>query len=562
MEVLVIGGNAAGAKAASRIRRLDSDVKITILEQGRYISFAGCGLPYYVSGKVPEFEDLFKTSYGQVRDVGYFRDLKDLDVRTGWRLEKIERDGKRVLARNLEKDETETFPYDKLVLAMGATPIDPDIEGIDLEGVHHLTRPEDAETVARRLREGPPGSAVVVGGSFIGLEAVEALAERKWEVTLLERCDRLFPRVLDFEMAAVVQETLFERMVECELGVEILKIEGDGAGRVARVKTAEDEFDADLVILAAGVRPNVETAREAGLEIGETGALAVDEYLRTSDPDIFAGGDLVENVHLVTGKKCYIPLGSTANKHGRVIGDNVCGLETAFPGILGTFVCKVFDLNVGSTGLSEQAAEEAGLEVVSVSAPGFDKAHYYPGSEMVGLKLVVERETGRLLGLQAAGKGEAARRIDVAASAIAFGATVDQIADLDLAYAPPYSQAMDCLIGAANAARNALDGLLNTVSAQEARALLERGDDVVLLDVRNPNEFFRGHVDDEKVLNIPLEELRSRLGELPGEKRILVTCVSGLRAYSAERLLEGAGFRRVSVVAGGMFLWPWKEDLA
>lgn len=562
LRVVVIGANAAGAKAASRIRRLNPKAHITMLEQGRHVSYAGCGLPYFLSGKVAEIDELVKTPYGRIRDAGYFRNAKDIEVLTGRRVEHIDRQARRVRACALDSGETASFPYDKLVLAVGATAVKPPVEGVDLNGVFHLTRIEDAAAVSEIVSARPGGSAVIVGAGFIGMEAAEALAERKWDVTVIERYDQVFPWALDFEIAALVQEHLFERMVELELGAELLRIEGDADGYVTKVVTAEDEYDADLVILATGMRPNVELAREAGLDIGPTGALVVDEYLQTSDPDIFAGGDLVENVHLVTGKKCFIPLGSTANKHGRVIGDNVCGLPTRFPGVLGTFICKVFDYNVGSTGLSEKAAAEAGLDAYSLCVPGFDKAHYYPGSEMVGLKLVVETDTGRLLGLQAAGRGDVAARIDVAATALRFGATIAQLSELDLAYAPPYAQAMDCLLTAANAAQNAAAGLLKPVSAKEAHARIEASDDFVLLDVRSRAEFARAHIDDARVINIPLDDLRARLDELPRDKRILCLCSAGLRSYAAQRLLEAAGFTDVSTIDGGMFLWPWKDELA
>lgn len=561
VNVLIIGGNAVGAKAASRIRRLNPNAHITILEQGRYISYAGCGLPYYVSGAVAEIDELVKTPYGRARDPEFFKQSRNIEVLTGRRAESIDRSAKTVRARNLETDETETYKYDKLVLAMGAAPVNPPIEGIDLKGVFHLTTMEDAAAVSAAVQENPGGDAVIIGAGFIGMEAAEALAARNWSVTILERYKQVFPWALDFEMAALVQEHLFEKMIEFELGAEVVRIERDADGNVAKVVTKEDEYDANLVILATGLKPNVDLALEAGLPVGETGALTVDEHLCTNDPDVYAGGDLVENMHLITGGKCYIPLGSTANKHGRVIADNICGIETPFPGVQGTFVCKVFDYAVGSTGLSETSAADAGLDAFVVRAPGFDGAHYYPGAGRVAIKLVVERGSGRLLGMQAVGAGDAARRIDIAATAIRFGATIDQIADLDLAYAPPYAQAMDLVITAANAARNVASGLLKPIDPSATRSALEIGNNVFVLDVRTPGEFAQGHIEGDNVVNIPIDDLRGRLGELPRDKKILCICSMGPRSYGAQRMLEAAGFTDVASIDGGIFLWPWKDEL-
>jgi len=562
MNVLIIGGSACGMKAASRIRRLNPDARITVIEQGHYVSYAGCGLPYHVKGTVRELDDLVKTTYGAVRDPAYFEAVKDIHVLTHTRAEAIDRHKKEVHVRNLETGAAHELQYDKLVLATGASPMRLPIEGADLKGVHCLTTMEDAQTLAAAVMEKERGSVVIIGASFIGMEAAEAFGERGWEITVVEKFDQVFPNALDFEIAAVLHEHLFEQMVETEFESEVVRIEGDADGHVSKVLTREGELDADLVVMAAGVRPDIELAKAAGLEIGQTGALAVNDHMQTSDPDIYAGGDLVENKNLITGRACYVPLGSTANKHGRVIGDNVCGHDSTFSGVLGTFVCKVFEFNIGATGLTEKAAREAGIDAFSVLAPGFDKAHYYPGSEIVGLKLVVEKHTRRLLGLQAVGKGEVTPRIDAAAIAINFGATIDEVPGFDLAYAPPFSQALDCLISAANAARNAADGIGRPVSPIVLREMMERGDDFVLLDVRNENEFMRAHIDHKCTVNIPLQELRNRLHELPKDKTILTLCVLGVRSYEAQKILQAAGFADVAYVAGGIVAWPWKDELA
>jgi NADPH-dependent 2,4-dienoyl-CoA reductase/sulfur reductase-like enzyme/rhodanese-related sulfurtransferase len=558
--VVVIGAVACGAKAASRLRRLDGAAQITMIDQGRYVSYAGCGLPYYVEGKVKEIDDLLKTTYDRIRDEDYFGKVKDVEVLSGTRAVRIDRERKVVETVEVSGGREASVPYDKLVLAMGASPVRPPVEGLDLEGVYHLTTMEDAQAVHDIVESREAGHAVVVGGGFIGIESAEALAARGWDVTLIEKEGQLFPWALDPEMAAHVGEHLFENLVTVHVGTHVQKLV-DEQGRVAKVVSDAGEHDADLVILATGVRPNVQLAADAGLELGETGALAVDEQLRTSDPDIHAGGDLVENRHLITGKPCYIPLGSTANKHGRVIADAIHGLDTTFPGVLGTFVCKAFAFNVGSTGLSEREARAQGYDVTCFAAPGFDKAHYYPDSEMIGLKIVVDRPSQRLIGLQAVGKGDTARRIDVAATAMTLGARLDQLTQLDLCYAPPYSAALDCFLTTIYAAQNLRRGLLERTSPFEVRRWLAERDDFVVLDVRSEMEFERGAIDDPKVINIPLEELSARIDEVPRDKHVGCLCLAGLRSYTAQRMLQSRGFEKVSTIEGGIYLWPWKDEL-
>jgi NADPH-dependent 2,4-dienoyl-CoA reductase/sulfur reductase-like enzyme/rhodanese-related sulfurtransferase len=560
-QVLIIGASACGAKAASRIKRLRPDYTVTILDQGHYISYAACGIPYYLSGKVREFDDLLKTTYGRIRDVRYFKDLKDITIHTKVRATRIDRAARGVTATDIASGESRIFRYDALVLAMGASPKMPPIPGADLKGVYHLTSLDDAAAVALEIKACAGGSAVIIGGGFIGVEAAEALALKKWEVALIEREDQLFPGMLDFEIAALVQEHLYEHMIEMEFNAGILSIEGSD-GRVKKVVTEQKEYRADIVIVAAGLRPNTALAKAAGIELGETGAVRVNTRLQTSDPVIFAGGDMVENRNIITGKQCYIPLGSTANKHGRVIADNICGVDSEFPGVQGTFACKAFEYNVGSTGITEAQAQRMNLDAAALSVCGFDKAHYYPDSQIVALKLVVENGTRRLLGLQAAGKGDVARRIDGAATAMRLGATINDIVHLDMAYAPPFSPALDVLVTAFNVTDNVHSGIMRPITAGETKGHLDNGDDVIILDVRSDLEFRRQHIDHPKVINIPLDTLHDRLGELPKEKKILCLCLLGLRGFSAQRILDAAGFPDVRTIEGGIFLWPWKEELA
>jgi len=558
--ILVIGASACGAKAASRIKRLRPDYAVTILDQGQYISYAACGIPYYLSGKVRDLDDLLKTTYGRIRDLEYFKDLKDITIHTNVRVLHIDPNTRTVGAKNLATGEALLFEYDALVLAAGASPAMPPIPGSNLKGVYHLTRMEDAAAIAGEIKDHERGVAVIVGGGFIGVEAAEALTLKKWNVTILEREDQLFPGMLDFEISAMIQEHCYENRVDSEFNAEILSFEGKD-GRINKVITKKNEYRADIVIVAAGLRPNTAMAEEAGLELGETRALKVNAHMQTSDPAIYAGGDMVENTHIITGKPCYIPLGSTANKHGRVIADNICGIHSKFPGIQGTFACKAFDYHVGSTGITETQARRMELPAFALCVCGFDKAHYYPDSQIMALKLIFENGTNKLLGLQAVGKGDVARRIDVAATAMRLNATIQDIIYLDMAYAPPFSPALDVFVTALNVAENMNSGILKPVTVMEARRLLDHEDAVLMMDVRSDLEFRRAHIEHPKVINIPLDELHQRISELPRDKKIICTCLLGLRGFSAQRILDAAGFPDVCTLEGGLFLWPWKEDM-
>jgi NADPH-dependent 2,4-dienoyl-CoA reductase/sulfur reductase-like enzyme/rhodanese-related sulfurtransferase len=555
--IVIIGGIATGPKAAARARRLDPDAEITIIERGGLFSYAGCGIPFYIEGLIEDLPSLLCTARGVIRDDDYFEMEKDIKALCWTEATKINRDEKTITVRGVESGDEYDIPYDKLVLAVGASPIIPRMEGSDLKGVHRIHTPLDADSIRKELEAGQ-SSVAIIGGGLIGMEVCGAFVSRGCQVTVLEMMDRLVPTLLDEDIALLLEKYLRGNGVDVRKGSRVVRLLGDGSGRVAGVETADGQrVEADLVVMAIGVRPNVELAKGAGLTIGETGAIAVNEFLQTSDPDIYAGGDCVENTCMITGRKIYVPLGSTANKHGRVIGDNVTGRSTKFPGVTSTAVFKVLDYNIGTTGLNSRDAEKYGYNLVASVAPRGERAHYYPDSKSIIVKMIADRETSKLLGAQVIGPGEGVKRIDVVASVLRFGGGVKDVADLDLGYAPPFSTAIDPVAHAANIIRNKIEGLAHGISSTGLKSRLGDDGDFVLLDVRTHGEVEREPFKDPRVVHIPVQELRRRHEELPRDKEIITFCRTSVRAYEAERILKGRGFQDVKFLDGSLKAWPF-----
>ncbi len=556
--IVIIGGVACGPKAAARARRRDPEAEIVLIEKGELLSYAGCGLPYYISGAVPELDGLLRTPYGVVRDEEFFRQVKDLDVRIRTEVVSIDRENKTVSLRQIGHDSTEQLSYDKLVLATGAKPVLPSIEGLGLDRVYCLHTPSDAKRIRESIDAGEVDHAVVIGAGLIGLEICESLFNHAVDVTVVEIKNQILPAMLDPEIAFLLEQEIQRGEIEFLTGQHVLRIEGEQ--HVSKVVTQEQEIETDMVIVAAGIQPNVELAQTAGLEIGETGAIFVNDYLQTSDPDIYAGGDCVECTDLVSGRKTYAPLGSTANRHGRIIGDNVTGGQDTFPGIVGTTILKVLNMNVGMTGLTEKQAMELGFEVLTSFIPSLDHAHFYPGGKDLLIKLVSESKGGRLLGAQIFGSGEVTKRIDVLATALRFQANVYDIANLDLGYSPPYSQAMEGVVHAANTIRNRLETRIPMSSPTQAHERIKENKGFVILDVREAQETEKKPIPNEHVVTIPLSELRARMHELPKDAEILCVCQVGTRGYEAGVTLKGEGFEKVAYLAGGFRVWPIVEE--
>ncbi len=550
MKVVIIGGVAAGPKAASRIIRLCADAEVTIVEKGEFLSYAGCGLPYYISGAVKEQKELMATPVGVVRDPVFFQNVKNVKVLNRTTARSIDRKNRKVTA--VAQDGTEILlPYDKLVLATGADPVMPPIPGIALENVFKLKGVEDAEGIKAMMARNKAMDIVIVGGGLIGVEVAESLVKCGNRVAIVEMLPHILP-MMDAEMARLVEKHFMSKGVKVLAGAKVLSIEG--SGKVRSVKTDKGELAAEMVIVSTGVRPKTDLAVACGLEIGTTRAIKVDGQMRTSDPDIYAVGDCAEKKHLVTGKPCFIPLGSTANKEGRVAANSICGVKDEFPGVIGSLVCRVFDFTVAKTGLGERECAQHGIEIVTSIMPSHDKAHFMPEAKMMILKLVADAKTGKLLGAQAVGEGEGDKRIDVAATAISAGMTVGQLANLDLCYAPPYSPAMDNIIVAANIVRNKMGGLMEGISVEKLMSSVSAGNPPILLDVRGPSEIEKVKV--KGAVNIPLGQLRKRVGELDKSKPVIAFCKISLRGYEAALILKKAGFKDVKVLDGGLLILP------
>lgn len=557
-KIVIIGGVAAGPKAAARARRVAPDAEITVIEKGNLISYAGCGMPFYLSGEVQKFDHLFETTYGIIRDEEYFWREKGCKVLTRTEAKAIDRDKKEVSVENLSTGEKYTIPYDKLVLATGAEPFVPPIEGLNLKGVYKLNHPEDAQKIKERLDTAEGDEAAIVGAGMIGLETADALMKLHMFCSVVELQEQVLPGVLDEDMAEVLTKKLTEQGIEFYLGHKVIKFEGDEEGNVTSVVTDKGVIDAGLVVVSVGVRPNVKLASDAGLAIGETGAISVNEQMQTSDSDIYALGDCVENTHLVSGKKVFVPMATSANRQGRVVGDNLAGGNSVFRGILGTGVLHTMGFNIGRTGLGEKQARDLGYQIVTGLNHTFDRTHYHPDHGLVLMKLIIEESTGKILGAQALGQGDAVKRIDVVATAITLGSTVDQLVDVDLGYAPPFSTPIDVSAHAANIVRNKVAGLAKTISARELKQKMDRGADMLILDVRTEPQYNMRRLKDDRVKLVVLGDLREKIDEIPRDKEIVVICALGTRSYEAFRTLKGAGFKDVKYMEGGLQAWPYE----
>jgi NADPH-dependent 2,4-dienoyl-CoA reductase/sulfur reductase-like enzyme/rhodanese-related sulfurtransferase len=560
MKVVIIGGVACGAKTAARLSRICPDAEITILERGNDLSYANCGFPFYLGGEIKDRTGLTHMGFGPARDADYFENYAFTKALTGHEAVSIDRAKKEVTAKTAASG-VRVFPYDKLVLATGASPIRPSLPGMELGNVFTLWTLKDTLAIEAALSSQKLKKAVIVGAGLVGVETAEALKRRGLDVTLIDALPLPLFAVAGVEFGKMLRARLEKNGVAFH-GKEALK-ELKGGDNVNRVLTEKREIDADLVILSVGVRPNVELARSAGLTLGAK-AIVVDEFQRTSDPDIYAGGDCAESLNILTKRPVWQPMGSTANRQGRVIADHIAGLNSQFGGVEGTAIARVFDWSVGKTGLTFEEAKEAGFSPVEILTSNPDLPGFMPGAAMLHIRLVADAAKRILLGARIIGPGRADKRLDIIATALKCGLTVDGLADADLAYAPPFSSALDPVTHAANALRNKMDGLVKSWGPAELKAKAERGDDFVILDVREERELELFGTLPYELLHIPLGSLKEK-GSRPngihgthGQREVVIVCRAGVRAWSAYALLARYGCTRISVLEGGISAWPYE----
>ena len=543
MKYLVIGGVAGGATVAARLRRLDEDAQIVLFERGEYVSYANCGLPYYIGGEINDRKKLF------VQTVQGFIDRFRIDIRTEQEVIAIHPDKKTVDVKNLETGETYSESYDKLALSPGAEPLRPRIEGIDNTKIFTLRSVPDTDMIKSYVDDKKPKSAIVVGGGFIGLEMAENLHRQGIKVTIVEMANQVMAP-LDFSMAQIVHEELVGQGVDLILSDGVERFGDDGGRVVVNLKSGRS-LPVDMVLFNIGVRPETKLAVEAGLKIGPTRGIAVNEFMQTSDENIYALGDACEVIHGVTGKPALIPLAGPANKQGRIVADNmVSGNHSKYKGTIGTSVAKVFDLTVASAGANAKLLKREGIPYVSSFTHSSSHAGYYPNALSMSLKILFSPSDGRLLGAQIVGFGGVDKRIEMAAQVIQHHGTVYDLTELEHAYAPPYSAAKDPINMAGFVAENILCG---KVKIAQWRDLNPDDNSTTLLDVRTADEYALGTIPSS--INIPLDSLRSRIAELPKGKPIIVNCAVGLRGYLAYRILVQHGFTDVRNLSGGFKTW-------
>lgn len=542
MKVLIIGGVAAGTKAAAKLKREDYSMEVTIITKGSDISYAGCGLPYYVGDVIHKKEQLI------VNTPESFEKLTGVRVITNTEAVKVRREEKLVEAVHTETGETVTYPYDKLVIATGASPIRPSMEGIDLEGIYFMRTPQDAISLRERLEKKDVKRAVVVGGGFIGLEVAENLASQGIRVSVIDLADHVLPG-FDPEMAEYVENYLADQGIMTFTGT---KLEGFvGEGKLEKVKTSRKAMKADIAVLSIGIRANTDFLEGSGIALMPNRTIKVNAYMQTNDEDIYAAGDCAMVTNRITGQEAWSPMGSSANMEGRLLAENITGKKKAYPGVLGTAVCKLPGLNVGRTGLTVSQAEAAGYDPVSVLTVVDDKAHYYPEAGTFIVKMIADRTSDRFLGLQVLGKGAVDKMTDIAVTALTMKATLQDLENMDLAYAPPFSTAIHPFVHTVNVLRNKLSGSFETFTPQEyenGEAEAYRMIDVAL----QPSLPGAEYLDLEKVTG-PVEGLDK-------EEKLLLVCAKGKRAYMLQNRLKQFGYTQTKVLEGGTTFNQLEEE--
>lgn len=541
MKIVVIGGVAGGATAAARLRRSDESAEIIIFEKGEYVSYANCGLPYYISDKIAERTNLLLQS-----EEGFY-ERYNIEVRLESEVISIDPTEKHIVVKELYSGDTYTESYDKLLLSPGATPIKPPVEGVDSDRIFYLRTIPDMDKIKEFIQARESLKAVVIGAGFIGMEMVENLHNAGAEVTIVEKSDQVVAP-LDYSMASIVHRHLESKGIELIFEDEVIRFETKENHVDVSLKSGK-MLSVDLVILSIGVRPDTKLAREAGLAIGPSGGVMVDEFMQTSVPDIYAVGDAVEVYNKVVGKHALIPLAGPANKQARVAANNIIeGNMYKYPGTVGSSIVKIFDLTVASTGANSKLLDRENIRHITSFTHDFSHASYYPGARQISIQINFSERDGVLLGAQAIGEEGVDKRIDVFSQIIKSGGTIYDLQQFEQAYAPPYSSAKDPVNNAGYVAENILNGRMKIIHHGELLALQKEGE-VVIIDVRTKGEYAEGHI--PGAINIPVDELRNKLDTIPRDKSIVVYCAIGKRGFIAYRILAQKGFSKVYNLSGG-----------
>ncbi len=573
-KIVIVGGVAAGPKTACRLKRLKPDAQITIIDQDELISYGGCGIPYYISGEVADADALRSTSFDLVRDEAFFADAKGVDVKTNMQATRIDRKSKTLHLKNLLNNTEEAIPYDKLVLTVGSRPVIPPIAGAELKGVYTISSLKSAIALQKYLREGDAEKAVIIGGGAIGIEMAEGL-EDMWglKTTIVEFLPQLLPNFIEKPIEQMLSHHLKKNNIDVFTSESVTALEADENGVVARVVTNKQVLEAELVLISTGVRPRDELAREAGLLVAPRGGIVVNNRMQTSDPDIYAAGDCIETYHQVSGKKTFAPLGSLANRQGRIVADNLAGIYSRFDGVVGSFIMKAFEICVGTTGLTLKAARAEGFDADMSFIVQSDQAHFIQGHEDIVLAMVFDRKSRRVLGVQGLSvMGDSIlARINAAAGLLSRNAVIEDFSVLEMAYAPPFSTALDALNVVANVAENNIAGRFRPISLLDFIAWVENPEscpDRIVIDVRSVFDS-RNEVErfGDLWLPLPYPEIRTRYQELPKDKELILVCGAGTRSYEVQVFLDSVGYTRNLVLEGSLMAlrpmgieWVSEED--
>ena len=538
--LVIIGGVAAGTKAAAKARRESPDMKITLYTESKYISYSACGMPYYIEDLIKDEKRLI------VRTPEYFKDREDIDIHIKHKVTRILPEEYRVEVENLETGEKFSDEYSKLLIATGSRAFVPDIEGVKLQNVFVLKDIDDAVEIKKSLKHSK--KVVIVGGGYIGLELLESFQAHGIDLIMIDRSSQIL-NTFDLDMTSNIQKYLIEeKNINIITNESLKKLIGDNKDSVKQVETSEGKLiDTDMVILALGVRPNIELAKDAGIEIGETGAIKVNERMQTNFSDIFAAGDCVETINTVTGKNVWIPLGSTANKMGRIAAINITGRYEEFKGITGSMVVKIFDYTASKTGLSEKEAKDLGYDYVIAILMHRDKSGYMPDAKEIIIKMIAEKSSGRILGAQIIGKGDADKRVNVVAAALTANMTVEEFMGIDLTYAPPYSPSIDPILVAAQMLYSKLKKEVGSITPEELQEYLKEKESVAIIDIRTPSEFKEWHIENSQ--NSSFEELEEKLGQV--NRETILCCEGGMESYLLTLQLMEKGYQNIRFVDGG-----------